>query len=105
LTLVDLSMPRNVDPAVRTLPSVRLIDLAELRSAGMTDADDLVQDLATTEEIIETELQRYLRWRASRSTAAVLPRMCGGAEDITREELAPSAGELPAKSGRWHRCC
>jgi glutamyl-tRNA reductase len=105
LTLVDLSMPRNVDPAVRALPSVRLIDLAELRSAGMSDAGDLAQDLATTEEIVETELQRYLRWLASRSTAAVLRRMCGGAEDIAREELAPIVGELPAQSGRRNRCC
>src|SRR5215472_5615382 len=64
LTLVDLSMPRNVDPGVRALPWVRLIDLADLRSDGMSDADDLAHDLAATEEIIETELQRYLRWLA-----------------------------------------
>src|SRR5204862_5904415 len=67
LTLVDLSMPRNVDPGVRALPWVRLIDLADLRSAGVTDDGDLAHDLAATEEIIETELRRYLRWLAGRS--------------------------------------
>jgi glutamyl-tRNA reductase len=97
LTLVDLSMPRNVDPAVRALPSVRLIDLADLRSDGMSDAGDLARDLAATEEIIETELQRYLRWLAGRSAAAALRRMRGGAEDIAREEMARIAGELPAE--------
>ena len=61
LTLVDLSVPRNVDPAVRALPWVRLIDLAGLWSDGNSDAGDLVHDLAATEEIIETELRRYLR--------------------------------------------
>lgn len=30
LLLVDLGMPRNVDPAVRALPNVRLVDLGEL---------------------------------------------------------------------------
>jgi glutamyl-tRNA reductase len=95
LTLADLSMPRNVDPAVRTLPWVRLIDLADLRSDGMGDADGLAHDLAVTEEIIETELQRYLRWLAGRSAAAALHRMRSGAEDIAREELARVAGELP----------
>lgn len=30
LLLVDLGMPRNVDPAVRALPNVRLLDLGEL---------------------------------------------------------------------------
>src|SRR5262245_28564384 len=97
VTLVDLSMPRNVDPAVRALPWVRLIDLADLRSDGMGDADDLARDLAATEEIIETELQRYLRWLAGRSAAAALHRMRSGAEDIAREEMARIAGELPAE--------
>jgi glutamyl-tRNA reductase len=97
LTLVDLSMPRNVDPGVRALPWVRLIDLADLRAEGMTDAGDLAHDLAATEEIIETELQRYLRWLAARSAAAALHRMRSGAEDIAREEMARIADELPAQ--------
>ena len=97
LTLVDLSMPRNVDPAVRALPWVRLIDLAGLRSEGGGDAGNLAGDLAATEEIIETELRRYLRWLAGRSAAAALHRMRSGAEDIAREELERSAGELPAE--------
>jgi glutamyl-tRNA reductase len=97
LTLVDLSMPRNVDPAVRALPGVQLIDLADLRSGGMSDAGDLVHDLAVTEEIIESELRRYLRWLAGKSAAAALRRMRSGAEDIAREELARIAGDLPAE--------
>jgi glutamyl-tRNA reductase len=97
LTLVDLSMPRNVDPAVRALPFVRLIDLADLRPDGMSDVGNLVHDVAATEEIIETEMRRYLRWLAGRSAAAALHRMRSGAEDIAREELARIAGELPAE--------
>jgi glutamyl-tRNA reductase len=95
LTIVDLSMPRNVDPAARSLPWVRLIDLADLRSDGTAEAGDLVHDLAATEEIIEAELQRYLGWLAGRSAAAVLHRMRSGAEDIARQELARAAGGLP----------
>jgi glutamyl-tRNA reductase len=97
LTLVDLSMPRNVDPAVRALPGVRLIDLADLRADAMSDVGDLVHDLAATDEIVEAELQRYLRWLAGRSAAAALRRMRSGAEDIAREEMARIAGELPAE--------
>jgi glutamyl-tRNA reductase len=97
LTLMDLSMPRNVEPAVRALPGVRLIDLADLRADGMSDAGHLAGDLAATDGIIETELRRYLRWLAGRSAAAALHRMRSGAEDIAREEMARVAGELPAE--------
>ena len=37
LLLVDLGVPRNIDPAVRDLPSVRLVDLEELRAISQTD--------------------------------------------------------------------
>jgi glutamyl-tRNA reductase len=97
LTLVDLSMPRNVDPDVQALPWVRLIDLVGLRADGDSDAGDLAGDVAAAEEIIETELRRYLRWLAGRSAAAALRRMRSGAEDIARQELARIAGELPAE--------
>ena len=97
LTLVDLSMPRNVDPAVRALPWVRLIDLADLRSAGLADAGGLAHDLAAAEEIIEDELQRYLRWLAGRPAAAAVRRMRSGAEEAARQELDRAAGELPAE--------
>ncbi len=63
----------------------------------MSHAGDLAHDLAATEEIIETELQRYQRWLAGKTAAAALHRMRSGAEDIAREELARIADELPAE--------
>jgi glutamyl-tRNA reductase len=95
LTLVDLSMPRNVGPAVRSLPWVRLLDLADLRSEGRTGAGDLAHDLAATEEIIEAELRRYLHWRATRSAAAAVRHLRGSAEAIAREELSRATADLP----------
>jgi glutamyl-tRNA reductase len=96
LTLVDLSLPRNVDSSVRALSWVRLIDLADLRAGGASAAGDLAEDLAAIEEIIETELRRYLRWLASRSAAAALRRMRAAAENIAREETARIPGAMPA---------
>jgi glutamyl-tRNA reductase len=51
LVLVDLGMPRNIDPGVREIPTVRLIDLEELHArAGkrfsVDAADARVEELA-----------------------------------------------------------
>ena len=97
LTLVDLSLPRNVDPAVRTLRSVRLIDLADLRAAGAIDAGHLADDVAAAEAVIQAELARYRRWLTSRSAAADLRRMRTDAEEVAREEFARIAVGLPAE--------
>jgi glutamyl-tRNA reductase len=82
LTLVDLSLPRNVDPSVRALSSVRLIDLADLRAGGAGDAGALADELAATEAIIEAELRRYVRWLEDRAAAAALRRMRRDADDL-----------------------
>jgi glutamyl-tRNA reductase len=51
LLLVDLGVPRNIDPAVRELPNIRLIDLQELhggvtRSPSPDSVDPRVEDKA-----------------------------------------------------------
>jgi glutamyl-tRNA reductase len=41
LVLVDLGVPRNIDPGVRELPNARLVDLEELRAlSGRFELDD-----------------------------------------------------------------
>lgn len=96
LTLVDLSLPRNVDPDVRGLPSVRLIDLADLRDGVTAGNGDLASDVAVAEEIIDAEVRRYLRWLAGRSVAASLRRIHRDAENIAEQELAHAVAGLPA---------
>lgn len=95
LMLVDLSLPRNVDPDVRALPTVELTDLADLRAAAATQTSDFTTDMAVTEEIIEGELARYLRWLAGRSAAAALGQIHRDAESIAREELARAIAGAP----------
>jgi glutamyl-tRNA reductase len=85
LMLVDLALPRNVHPSVRELPSVRLIDLADLRAA---EAPALVAEVAVVEEVIDAELARYRRWAAARGVGAALRRMHADAEEVARQEVA-----------------
>jgi glutamyl-tRNA reductase len=91
LTLVDLALPRNAHPSVRALPSVRLIDLADLRAAG---AGALPDEIAAVEGLIEAELARYRRWQAGRSAAAAVRRMREDAEEVARQEIARA--DVPA---------
>ena len=85
LTLVDLALPRNVHPSVREVPSVQLIDLADLRAA---EAPALVAEVAAVEQVIDAELARYRRWAAARGVGAALRRMRTDAEEVARQEVA-----------------
>jgi glutamyl-tRNA reductase len=89
---VDLALPRNVHPSARELPSVRLIDLADLRAA---EAPALVAEVAAVEEVIDTELARYRRWAAARGVGPALRRMRDDAEEVARQEVARA--DVPAE--------
>lgn len=69
LIVVDLSLPRNVEPAARDLPGIRLLDL-----------DDLVVDTAELqirrrEEIVGAEMRRYQAWLAGRAIGHLLSEL------------------------------
>jgi glutamyl-tRNA reductase len=75
LLVVDLCVPRNVDPGVRTVRGVRLLDLTDLRAAEGDTSDPVTSDLARADRIVEEELERYLRWLAGRSAAGSIRRL------------------------------
>jgi glutamyl-tRNA reductase len=95
LTLIDLALPRNVDPSVRSMPTVRLIDLADLRAGGAAAAVTFTEHVAEIEAVIEMELARYRRWLAGRSVAVAVRQLRADAHDIARAEISRSGSDLP----------
>ncbi|HEY1574799.1 MAG TPA: glutamyl-tRNA reductase [Pseudonocardiaceae bacterium] len=96
VVLVDLSVPRNVDPDVRKLPGVELLDLSDLRGSGSADAAVLASDVAVAEGVLAAELDKFGRWLRGRSAASVVRRFRAEADDVGRQEYDRVAGRLPA---------
>jgi glutamyl-tRNA reductase len=95
LLVIDLCVPRNMDPGVRALDGVRLLDLADLRATGAEESDELTQDVARAERIVDEEVDRYLRWLAERSAATSVQRLRADAEACAREEAARVTRGIP----------
>lgn len=68
LRIVDLSVPRNVDPAVARLPRVGLTTMETLLAEQPAGAPEL----AGAERVVHEELQRFTQWRRERIVAAEL---------------------------------
>ncbi len=71
LVIVDLGMPRNVDPSVGRLPGIRLIDLDRVPGAAAPGHDAMVH----AERIVEQELGRLLKWIRQREVAPLVARL------------------------------
>ncbi|HEX5405984.1 MAG TPA: glutamyl-tRNA reductase [Pseudonocardiaceae bacterium] len=96
LLLVDLSVPRNVDPGVRDVPGVDLVDLADLRGSGSADAATLAEDVALAEAVLGAEQFRFNHWLRSRSAVSMVRQLRAHADDVGRQEYDRVATRLPA---------
>ena len=101
LAIIDLALPRDVDPGVAALPGVHLVDLAMLQGeraahpgqpvAGSVAADDIAAAHALVE--LETSLLR-----AERQAAAVAPTVSAlrsQAAEVVDAELLRLSTRLP----------
>jgi glutamyl-tRNA reductase len=67
LLVLDLSVPRDVDPAARDLDGVLLYDVDDLGAAADHALDARRAGVLGAEAIVEQELDRFDAWRATRS--------------------------------------
>jgi glutamyl-tRNA reductase len=95
LLVLDLCVPRNVDPEVAGVPGVRLVDLSDVRRGDAHSGRPLAADVADAEQVVEEEVARYLRWVADRSAVDAVRRLRADVEACAREEAARSARGLP----------
>lgn len=95
LVLVDLAMPRDVEPAAADLPGVELISLETLRTGGPGLPGAGVDSVSAAREIVTDEVATFLgALRAARVVPTVVALRSMAAE-VVAAELARLEGRLP----------
>jgi glutamyl-tRNA reductase len=94
LAVLDLGVPRNVDPAARDLPGVRLFDLDDLRLQHCPAPGPGSPALAGVTAILERELDRYGRALRHRDASAELAELHRLGAALAREEAERAIAEL-----------
>ena len=74
LTLVDLSVPRNVDPAVAGIDGVRVVDVEAMQDHPAT-GPDLADSVARAEALVQTSVQRHRDHLAARRAGPLIAAM------------------------------
>jgi glutamyl-tRNA reductase len=94
VTIVDLAIPRDVDPTVAALPGVDLVDIERLGAALRAD-DALAADRDAVEQIVSGEVQAFLGWMRSAEVAPTVAALRSRAEDVVGAELRRLVGRRP----------
>ena len=75
LVLLDLAVPRDVDPAVASSRASRVIDIVALRERLAEHDDETAGDIARAHEIVAEEVRRYVVRRRGDELAPADPAL------------------------------
>jgi glutamyl-tRNA reductase len=101
--LIDLSVPRNVEPACAQLPDVYAYDVDDLEKVVDTTRDARRDEATRAEAMIEVEVQAFAQERRARAALPVLGKLRRQAEEIARAEVERTLVHLAGLDDKGRR--
>jgi glutamyl-tRNA reductase len=92
LVVLDLALPRDVDPSVGELPGVHYVDLEALRASGAAVSDG---EIAAAVAIVGDELEDYLAEQQQLAVAPTVTALRARAAQVIDQELERLRNRLP----------
>jgi glutamyl-tRNA reductase len=94
LFLIDLAVPRDLDPAIHELDACYLYDIDDLESVVAASLAGRRREAARAEAIVAEEAESFREWQASREVVPAIASLRAWAEEIRAGELARVRGRL-----------
>jgi glutamyl-tRNA reductase len=88
LLIVDIAVPRDVDPAVGSLPGVTLLDMDALAAFAEYGMASRRREVPHAERIVAEEVRRYSDLSEQRDVAPLIAALHDRAEEIRQAELS-----------------
>jgi glutamyl-tRNA reductase len=93
LLVLDLAMPRNVDPRAGTIPGVTLIDLDSLHQPIIAAEAARLSAVPDAERIVDHEMRWLRHWLATGAARLAIRSLHHALVDLCRREVAFVAGD------------
>jgi len=100
LCILDIAVPRDVDPAVGALSNVFLYDLDDLRTVATANIERRRDELPAAEEVIAPEVEKYWEWLAGLAAVPVLRTFRTEMDRLREAELSDAMRKLDHLSPR-----
>ena len=87
MLIVDIAVPRDVDPSSADIPGVTLLDMDDLRRFTEVGLRGRQREVSGVRRIVDEELQRFLGLRSAREAAPLVADLRTRADEIRQLEL------------------
>jgi glutamyl-tRNA reductase len=98
LFVIDLAVPRDVDPGVAQLEDCYLYDIDDLQAVVRESLSGRRREAERAEAIVEHEAERFRDWQASLRVVPAIASLRERAENIRSGELAKAESRLEGLS-------
>lgn len=92
LVLLDLAVPRDVDPAANGVEGVTVLDIDAVRA--LTDNGPTGAEAAKARAVVEEETRRFMAWTRAVRVEPTIAALRARAEDVRHSEIARLAARL-----------
>lgn len=94
LLIVDVAVPRDVDPAAAAVEGITLLDMDDLRRFAEAGVAERRREVHAVEELLRAEVDRFVAIASAREVAPLVAALHGRADTIRVGELDRFAGRL-----------
>ena len=94
--MVDLAVPRDVEPEVNELDDVYLYSVDDLQSVIAENMENRQQAAEQAREIIDVQVSHFLDWQKSLGAVDIIAQIRQNTQDISNEVLSKARRQLAA---------
>jgi glutamyl-tRNA reductase len=94
LLLIDIAVPRDVDPAAREVPGVHLYNIDDLQGVASQNMQLRRKELAQVERIVDEEVARFADWLRSLEVVPTVTALREHGEAVRLAELERTLSKM-----------
>jgi glutamyl-tRNA reductase len=94
IVLIDLAVPRDIDPECADLPGVSVYDMDDLQAVVARNLEVRSEEALLAERVVEDEIQRFAKWLGQLDVVPTVAALRRRSDEIV-------AGVLAENASRW----
>ncbi|MBM3166442.1 MAG: glutamyl-tRNA reductase [Chloroflexi bacterium] len=94
LVIIDIAVPRDVEPEARQVKGVFLCDIDDLTHVSELNRKQREREIHSAMRIIDFEMERFASWWQTAEAEPIISRLTTKAENIRRAQLARTLKKL-----------
>jgi glutamyl-tRNA reductase len=93
--IIDISVPRNIDPDINKIDNVYLYDVDDLQEVVDTNMFERKKEAEKAEQIVAEEVNKFMKWMFTLDSVPTMVALRQKAEEIKNEELEKFKNKFP----------